>query len=188
MLIGLAGKAGVGKTTIANLLRDRRNFQVTSYAVPLKAALVEMTGLPLRYFTDIELKETTLGFGKTPRQLMQLFGTEFVREMVFEDFWIWRMQQFLEERANSVDGQLLWGDRHIVIDDCRFNNETKLVRDCGGVVVHLERKFKTPTDQTSHVSEQVLERLPQDVYINSGISSEDVTYDMLNQELRKSSW
>lgn len=115
---------------------------------------------------------------------MQLFGTEFVREMIHPNFWVWRMQRYLDSQ-NTLSRDKLRDVQHVVIDDCRFENEVTLVRDNKGIVVHLERQFQTVTVHANHKSEQVLERNPKDVYINSGVSGEEVTYNMLMQELKR---
>jgi len=162
MLIGLAGGVGVGKTSIARELERHSDFIIMSYAQPLKAALTALTGLPMEFFTEIELKEKPLEFGKSPRQMMQLMGTEFVRAMVSEDFWTWRMRQRIESREGC----------HIIIDDVRFNNEADLVRKMGGRVVHLFRDFECPTLHTKHRSEQAIDQSKDDVVFQCGTLSE----------------
>ncbi len=175
MLIGLTGKAGVGKTTIAKMLEERDGFVIRTYAYPLKKSLCSLTGLPMEYFTDIKLKEIPLDvIGKSPRQLMQLMGTEFVRNLVYKDFWTHRMSQTLRRMDATVN---------VVIDDCRFENETALVRSLGGKVVHLMRDYGKVTDQTAHASEQMIRSFPQDFMINSGRYTEEFTYKLLQEIL-----
>ncbi len=154
MLIGLTGPAGVGKTTIAREITKQIGGAVLSYAAPMKMCLSVMTGLSMEYFTDIKLKEKVIPeINKTPRQLMQLFGTEFARKMIVSDFWIWRMLEELKKFEYS----------HIYIDDIRFENEASLVRNQGGTVVHLRRVYDPVTTQTEHASEQLISIKPTDI-------------------------
>jgi hypothetical protein len=144
LLVGFAGTAGIGKSTLATLVSGWCNGIIIPYSKPLKESLVKLTGLSMDYFTDIELKEKIMpGLGKTPRQIMQLFGTEFVRNMIASDFWIWRMKQEFEKHQ----------DKNIFIDDIRFNNEAQLIRDNGGIIIHLIRKYEKVTKESDHISE-----------------------------------
>lgn len=175
MIIGLAGKAGVGKTTVARLLEEREGFVIRSYAYPLKKALSALTGLSMEYFMDIRLKEQIIPWiGKTPRQLMQTFGTDYIRKQVHEDFWVRRMHQTLMQMDSSVN---------VVIDDCRFENETGLVRGMGGYVIHLRRAYEIPTTEVNHESERNLKIHDNDVGIMSGEYGPETTYKYLMAHL-----
>ena len=131
MLIGLAGPAHVGKTTIAKDLEAGYSFKILSYAAPLKEALVTLTGFPMHVFTDEHEKyiPRDLFGGQTSRDAMQKFGTEFCRNMLSEDFWLKLMLLKLESETG-----------HVVIDDVRFQDEADLIMNQGGVVIDLYRE------------------------------------------------
>ena len=141
-IIGLAGLARVGKTTIAEYLRDNHGYTILSFATPLKEALVALTDLPMEYFTDQDLKHEPLSTfsGKSPREVMQLFGTDFCRNMIAEDFW-----------CNLMHNKILNTQSNVVIDDIRFQDEADLITSLGGVVVNLHRK--SVERDSDHVSE-----------------------------------
>src|SRR6056297_115985 len=98
-LIGLAGKMGVGKTTIAKWFEKHQNFKRLYFSKPMKDCCPKLLGLPEEYFTDQKLKEKEIpGLPKmSPRKIMQLMGTEFLRNMVYYDFFIWRMRLYFSE-------------------------------------------------------------------------------------------
>jgi len=127
-IIGLAGPAFVGKTTIADSLLNHRKI---SYAKPLKDALISLTGLPPKVFYDKDEKlvPQELFDGKTSRKIMQLFGTEFCRNMIAKDFWIRLMRKKLTDHKHTS----------FVIDDVRFQDEADLIIELGGIVVNLTR-------------------------------------------------
>ena len=177
-IIGFTGQAGVGKTTIARMLsRHQWQSDIVSFAGSLKGALQILTMLPSQHFTDAKLKEMLIdGVGKSPRELMQLCGTEFVRKMVHPDFWVWRMHRVL---ADMREYEL------IMIDDVRFENEAALVRELGGTVVHLRRDFKSPTVHSGHESERSLRVMEGDIVIDSGNRGVSWTYANVHRKVAK---
>lgn len=177
MIIGLSGRAGVGKTTIAKMLEKREGFVIRTYAYPLKKSLSALTGLSINYFTDIRLKEEVIDWiGKSPRQMMQMMGTEFVRNMVHPDFWTNRMRETLNRMDSTVN---------VVIDDCRFENETQLIRDLGGQIVHLRREYACPTKEINHQSERPLKIQEEDIGIRVFDQGPETTYRFLMEAIHE---
>ena len=136
---------GSGKTSVSNWFVKEHDFHKLSFAGPLKKACIELTGLDMSHFQDPELKEIPIpGINTTPRVLMQLMATEFIREMIYPDFWIWRMRQAVSKHSH----------KDLIIDDIRFENEAQFVRDNGGKIVHLYRNFDFDSNSKDHKSEQ----------------------------------
>jgi hypothetical protein len=71
---------------------------------------------------------------------MQLFGTEFGRNLIHPDIWQIRAEAALDSTKN------------LVLTDCRFNNEAEWARNRGGYVIRISRN-NIPRVHT-HVSEQ----------------------------------
>lgn len=93
-----------------------------------------MTGL-----TDDQLngslKETPCALlgGKTPRYAMQTLGTEWGRNLIHPDLWvfIWTRYRRSEMRAFPRD--------RVVADDVRFPNEVDAIHELGGEVWRVHR-------------------------------------------------
>jgi hypothetical protein len=166
-LIGLAGKAGVGKDTVADILERDHDFTRYALAQPIKAALCEAFFLWPADFTDRERKERVISWiGKSPRQLAQLFGTEFAREMIAPDIWLRVAQKRYE--AILADGVA----RGFVVSDVRFENEADWIRSNGGVVWHIERPGAEPV--ADHASEEGVEQKGADAIIVNNGTIEDL--------------
>lgn len=121
-VVALSGKAGHGKDTVANYLRDKHGFKTVSFAQPLKTGLSTMLALDPEFFEDRVLKEKTLEeYGKSPRQLMQWMGTDVLRAHIRDDIFIMTMKKRLHT--------LLALKEDVVISDCRFDAEAALVHD-----------------------------------------------------------
>lgn len=153
-LIGLAGVAGSGKTTGANILCDQ-GFARMRFAGPLKAMLWGLLNAAGRDTDTIDrmlegdLKETPCGLfgGRTPRQAMQTLGTEWGRDMIAPDLWTRITMQGVRVALRS-------GGR-VVIDDVRFASEAAAIRDEGGVIWHVQGMICDDGAVPMHVSEVI---------------------------------
>jgi hypothetical protein len=151
MIIGFCGLAGSGKTTLAEHLVRHHDFIRVPFAGPLKA-MAAAFGLTSAEMSGALKEEPCEALcGKTPRQFMQLLGTEFGRELLGQDLWVnaWRrsVARYLEEAL--IDGVPL----RIVCDDVRFANEAKAIRGLGGRIVLLSREGAGSISGGSHPSE-----------------------------------
>lgn len=145
-LIGLSGKLGTGKSTVALYLRQQHGFVEKSFAAPLKEAAAVCFGLTPAQMLNDDLKEVEVPYwGLTPRDIFQRFGTESMRNVFGHDFWVRRM--FSDFDGNS----------RVVISDVRFENEAKAIRDRGGIVIHIKGPSRRASVTAGHVSESGIE-------------------------------
>lgn len=140
MILGVTGQIGSGKDTIADYLCTFHGFQRLSFAASLKDAVASVFGW------DREMLEGTtnssrewreqrdewwsnrLGTHITPRWVLQYWGTDVCRNGFHQDIWV-----------ASVENKLRHTKDHIVITDCRFNNEVKAIKNAGGITCRVER-------------------------------------------------
>lgn len=128
VVVGFAGYAGSGKNCAAEALGG----VVIGFADPLYAALAAMLGVPESQLRARGTKELPLACGTSPRDLLRTLGTEWGRQLVREDLWVWRARQRIEEAAAV-------GVPVVAICDVRFPNETAFVRSLGGQVWWVDR-------------------------------------------------
>ena len=160
MIIGFAGKATSGKDTAGKYFIDNYQFLHYYFAKPLKEGAKIMFGL-----TDEQLlnKEKVIEpWGKSPRQIYQLLGTEVGRS-IDTNVWVKNAQMFINNSCG----------RSVVITDVRFSNEALWIREQGGVVVYIERNQPT-IEQFGHSSENGLVDDDIDVYIDNDGTIEDL--------------
>lgn len=168
MLIGLTGRAGSGKDTVGDYLVAKYGGCKIAFAGPLKAACKVLFQLSeLQLHDRIQKEAVDDRWGKSPRQLMQEVGTDLLRAHVDESI-------FVKSAQYGIEAALARGEPLVVLTDCRFENETKLVRELGGIVWHLRRNRGGVVSPPAHVSEIGLTELPSDDRVENDGSVEEL--------------
>lgn len=116
MIVGIFGKKGHGKDTIADYLVQKYNFHKLTYAEPIKKICKDIFSLSDEQLTNHRLKEIVdPRWDKSPREIMQLIGTDLFRKTFSNNIWV----NILREKAKL----LLLEGKNIVISDIRHTNE-----------------------------------------------------------------
>lgn len=154
IIIGIGYKKGVGKDTVANRLVDKHGFTRMSFADPLKEAC-----RTIFHFNDAQLygdKKEVMDhrWGKTPRQILQMMGTDAVRNIIDREVWVKSLKIKIENMVKANPGKQL----KIAVPDVRFPNEAEAILEMeGGVVWKVTRAL--PTNEFSyHESEVALDQ------------------------------
>lgn len=127
-LIGLTGRAGSGKDTVADILVARHGFKKIALADPMKRFCQEIFGFTVEQLWGPSEKRNEPDprwDGLTPRKALQTLGTEWGRTM-HPDAWIRRL----------IAEWSLLGDS-VVVPDVRFQNELEAIRAAGGHVIRV---------------------------------------------------
>ena len=173
MLLGLGGAIGSGKTTAADWLESRGAVQ-RALADPLKEMCRIGFGLSREqlYGSTEDKAAVDERWGVSPRQILQMVGTELFRERLGElvpqigsEFWVRSFQvwygQFRKEHPETL----------VVLSDVRFPNEEQMVHRLGGETILIQRD--SVGNGTGHVSETSSASCHWDhVVINNGTLDE----------------
>jgi hypothetical protein len=144
MLIGLSGKAGNGKDTVAKYLETHHEFIPLAFADPVKRGLEAMFRLDHKWLNDTEAKEQDIPeLGVSGRVLMQTLGTEWGRNLIDENIWVDLMRRKI----------LMLDTYDIVVTDVRFDNEAALIQELGGTLITVVREGKKDVGILGHASE-----------------------------------
>lgn len=158
-IIGLCGRAGSGKSTVARHLRDNYGAQVFALADTLKRMAMDIWGFTEeQVYGDASIKESPdLRTGITPRWALQKLG-QAARDHLTDDVWI---RALLRRWGHTESG--LW-----VVEDVRYRNEVTALRGQNAVIFRLTRTDLPRGD--THPSEteiDLLEEQEADVEIQS---------------------
>jgi hypothetical protein len=141
MIIGICGLIGSGKDTIADFLVKEHNFQKLSFADKLKDSVAEMFDWDRQLLdgkTDMsrtwreqpdEFWSKEMGRTITPRYVLQVFGTECMRDGFYDGVWV-----SLTKKKILDNPQINW-----VIPDVRFENEADMIKEIKGEVWWVKR-------------------------------------------------
>jgi energy-coupling factor transporter ATP-binding protein EcfA2 len=178
-LIGITGLRGSGKSTLARHLCMAYNFDEVSFADPLKHGIKEMfllSGAELGLFVTSsdqhhKKEEVDPFWGVTPRELMQVIGTDLMREELpkrlpqLRNVWIRSCERRLGFLKHS-------GSRRVVISDVRFPDEVAFIRSQGGRIWHVRRPGQESSGFTQHSSEGMAQQpdsfQPDVIFDNTG--------------------
>lgn len=140
MIIGITGLIGSGKDTIANHLVEQHGYERYSWATPLKDITATLFGWDRDMLegSTAEQREKReqkdewwsekLGFKNcTPRLMLQLMGTEVMRNALHQDIWV------------LAGMKRIAGKQNIVVSDTRFPNEIAAIKELGGVIWNVQR-------------------------------------------------
>lgn len=165
-IVGISGKIGVGKTTVARMLCDMvPTLERAAFSDILTREVAEKYSVPLINFYDA--KETPVQ--PTPERiavgwpehmktqamavcdLMQWYGTDVVRAGN-PLYWVAAMREHLREIRDG-------GVTTAVIDDVRFPDEASMVRESGGLLVRIETYpgYSVPADMGALQNETALD-------------------------------
>ena len=141
MIIGMCGLIGTGKDTVADILVNNYNFIKVSFADKLK------DGVATVFSWDREMLEDTTDESRTwreqkdefwsretnehitPRLVLQMFGTDCMRNGFYNGIWVSIVKQQIINNPN----------KNFVIPDVRFPNEAKMIKEVNGEVWRICR-------------------------------------------------
>lgn len=193
MILGLAGRAGAGKDTVAARMQVLTGRPVVhaSFAAPLKrsvAALFDMTVESVEQWKLADrafIRGDALGgasgmnypfaeYGAmTMREVLQRYGTEAHRDVFGDTFWV-------DQGIAAVVEAHARGDL-VVFTDCRFDNEVDAIHDRGGFVFEVMGPEGLMDEHARHASERPPHHL--DGFIANTDRREPATFKALDAQL-----
>ena len=142
MIIGLTGKIGSGKDTVADFLVENYGYTKVGFSDVMYDAVCALWGITkedaLAYKSEGDTKAHLVVHGfitaYTWREYLQRFGTEMGREVFGPDFWVEQFaDRYLAYEEHMPDNTLY------VVRDVRFNNEAELITDYAGDIWQVHR-------------------------------------------------
>lgn len=141
-IIAINGTIGSGKDTFSQVFIDA-GFHRVSFAETLKDAVSAIFGWDremLEGSTEESRKirempdpywSAKMNRPVTPRWVLQNFGTDVCRRYFHDNIWVFSA----ENKIRNIDTD------KVIITDCRFPNEIKMIRENNGIIVEVQRNL-----------------------------------------------
>lgn len=164
MLIGIVGKAGAGKDSIANHLIENYSFTRKAFADPLKEVVQRLFDMTNEQLWGDQKEDIDARYGLTPRFLLQYLGTDVLRQL-YPNVWCdLLVRDYKKLCIAPQEGQAL--TPRIAVSDVRFLNEAEAIRTADGhvwrVVCINNPKAKTLGGSHDHPSEAEQDQIEVD--------------------------
>lgn len=169
IILGISGKRGSGKTTLAEILVRDYKWIHTPFAQSLKDLNRKLLGLTYDETDGVNKERPLIRFPKpnkymgsyivdegywTPREIMISTG-QFFRS-IDPLFWVKKTFENIKQYNDDYEHSIKYADDRIrfVISDVRFKNEAEYIKSKNGLLCRLERDenlniFKTKLDDPS---------------------------------------
>lgn len=180
-LIGLSGKAGTGKSTVAEKIvqqfkTQKQSWIRMSFADLLRSEVAEKFKLEP---SALRMRKTEFVYSPhhkkliTIRELLQCWGTGYRRKSDPE-YWVKAMARRIKlDRAFRHAAKQKPAALGVVIDDVRFPNEANWILEEGGYLIRLAANpnWWEPGTGAGHESETALDDFPdfhENVFLPKG--------------------
>lgn len=175
-LVGVTGRAQHGKNTVGHILDEHKGFRPVAFADALRDAMEKLNPI-------IDEGTTYLGalheFGyegakqRYPeiRRLLQVFGTEVVRDLFGANAWVDALDKTIFDDEDDLE--------QFVITDVRFPNEAEYVMRNNGIIIKVVRPNFDNGVEATHASEALVETLPYDYRVLNTGTIRDLTVAVL---------
>ena len=182
-IIGLVGRAGAGKDTVAEILTEAEDAALIAFADALRNEIKEAFGVGIecmlrrdekerptmslaiarcadkRFISRMEALSENPFSPRSPREILRLWGTEYRRSCDSYTYWIERLQA-------TIDAHIAAGRRILVVTDVRYLNEAIHIQSIGGKLWRIKRPI-ADIAAVSHSSEADVNRIEVDLTIHN---------------------
>ena len=172
-IIGMCGKGGSGKDTVADYLVDNYGYHRVAAADAMKEDLCRYLDMDLNTLESIKNKKIDLidteekdhvsllgeKVGEfSIRRFLQLYGMD-MRYRISDTYWL---STSIDNKIHELELKFGATDNNIVVSDVRFEIEYDFIKKHGGKVFYIEGRTGLTEEESKHVSEQFVNTTARD--------------------------
>lgn len=193
MILGISGKAGSGKDTVADYLVKNKYFTKVALADPIKRICGDVFNFSNEQLygpSEMRSKPDERYPNVTVRKAAQLLGTEWARNL-HEDIWVdyllrtikkfqsnpnYKYSQEKGVYKDELGFDMLMRNENVVVPDVRFSNEIKILKDQAYLIRIVRPSAGLVGESGQHASEMEQDSIPDsdfdDIIENNGTLDE----------------
>lgn len=167
MIVGICGRKRAGKDTVGSMMIRYLGGRKRSLADPMKEVASIMFGWDAERIEQHK-EETDPKWGISPRQFLQVFGTEFAQHMLSDMFPSYKAITGRKLWVNNLIDNASKDNYYVFVCDVRFLHEAEAIRQQkGSMIIKVIRPGYFCED--SHSSEQDIDKIEYDhLIVNDG--------------------
>lgn len=186
-LIGIIGKAGAGKDTLGDYIKQNYNGVRYAFADPIKDITRKMFLFDEEQLYGNKKEVIDERWGITPRQSFQVIGTNIMQLGIYgympnmldkvpiHGFWVYHFKLWYNDFISKPENK----NKLIVITDVRFPHEAEMLRELNALLIKIERPdLNTDNKMYEHSSETSIDKITSDITIMN-----DSTIEELHQKM-----
>ena len=124
VLIGIAGKAGVGKDYVANILVSLLQDH------SIKWSFADQLKVNVMTHHKVQFSKVYIEKDAETRRLLQIQGTELGRKKYGQFIWVDYFHSWVQVLMSK-------GFKHVIVPDVRFRNEFEYIKQQSGIVIKV---------------------------------------------------
>lgn len=175
-VIGITGRIGSGKTTLASKFVSGHGYTECAVADPIKE-IAKVFGFSHNdvYGTQEQKLKVHSKWGISGREFCQKFGTEVGRNAIpslipgmniERTVWV----DITKERVRNNNDK--W-----VLPDVRFKDEEELIKELGGIIIRTVKKTDSKYE-SGHASELEIDSIQPDLIIDNDALTKEEAFTM----------
>jgi|SaaInlStandDraft_1057018.scaffolds.fasta_scaffold175378_2 dephospho-CoA kinase len=184
MLLGLTGKKGSGKDTFADYIVKKYGFIKLAFADQLRNILKVTFNWTDEHFNRENKEKECKEWKITPREAMQVMGTEVLRELFNNKINTTIKNNKYSYHIKCIHNMIIkLKGKNIIISDIRFQDEIEYIKSMDGLIIAINKNVNNNKFSNHKSENQNLKKIDFEMENDNSLDSFFENIDTLIKHL-----